>query len=414
MFTRIGQLFSQLSGFAMANPKLKPMFAVAPVVIAQQSLPKEQQPEETVSPSITTTAPSRFQQMFNHKSAWTSRSVVNDSKNTVESDVDSEGDKATWSGDWHRSILRGVFAGIAVPAVTIPFIQVETNISIKRGFKVAWETTLEKPWKGYQFSALSNTARAFLLFNSTSYANDYLKQYNLGSTATKAYACSLAAIAEGGVMSFRAPIMQKLHTDQSKGYREIFRDITSKEGSREFYKHWKVTLVSGTVRNITFWPLWSIVVDQMEKQLLVSKQQETAIKWWEEFMIGASAAVIVSPAGYPAHGVMRRLNDSKNIPGNPFVAIKDDFKMAWKQHKKEHKEKKIPLWKYVPKHVYKGFIPASVVILPLMMGTTNLSKHAADIIYDHGASPTLFKPKRNEVHVQAREEDENAILYRMI
>jgi len=300
-------------------------------------------------------------------------------------------------GNWQRDFFRALAAGIAVPVATLPLEKIETQVTVRRGFKVACAATLENPWSGFKFKAGTNVLRTFLLFNTTAYARDYFQKPGKSQLQVELQACSTAAVVEGTVMSFKTPIMQKLQTDKTAGVAQVLQ----KAKRAEFYKAWRVACFFGVMRDLTFWPLWIIAVEAMKASLLVERQPETPIKLWEQFMIGSTAAIVVSPLSFPAHGLMRRLLDEKCVAPNIIHGLKMDFHSAWYSHKAMGQ----PAWKFVSSHVYRGFIPAAVVILPLNMGLTNLFKHIADVGYDHYCGHTLFMP------VKPQPIDKNEILY---
>jgi hypothetical protein len=352
--------------------------------------------------------PSSYANMLRHKShQWTSKpdAPMNFADDQVAASLLlAEKVNASWSGDWGRSVSRGVVAGLTVPVITLPLVQMETKITISRGFKVAWQSTLERPWLGYRVSVLTNATRTSILYGLSSDINERLQPFQFGPTATKAYACTVAAVTEGAIMSFKTPLMQKLHTSDDRSYSKIL----VRSARPEFVKAWRVACVLGVARDASFWPLWALTVDQMEKKLLVHKQQETAIKWWEQFMIGASAGALVAPLSFPIHGVMRRLIDDKCVASNPFVGIKNDLSKLWSVHKSAG----LPAWSYIPKQIYKGFGP-SLFVIAASMGGTNFAKHVADVVYDRYKACTLFGKTHSFVS-EEKLEDRDAILSKMI
>ena len=304
-------------------------------------------------------------------------------KKTVQISLEKE------QGNWQRDFYRALAAGVAVPVATLPLEKIETQVTVKKGFNVAWRSTIQCPWSGYAFKASTNIARTFLLFNNTAYARDYFNQPGKNKLQIELQAACVAAVIEGTVMSFKTPIMQKIQTGQADGLRAILR----REQLGEFYKAWRIACVMGVSRDLAFWPLWIVAVERMKAGLLVERQAESPVKMWEQFMIGSSAAMLVSPISFPVHGLMRRLIDEKCVTTSIVNGVKMDFQKSWAAHKASNQ----PAWKYVPSHIYRGFVPAALIILPLNMGLTNLFKHAADLVYDKCQSLTLFAPKRKDV-----------------
>ncbi|GEM_PF-4422003 len=339
-----------------------------------------------------------------------------------------------WAVDVPKAILRSVFAGITVPIATTPLTQFEANISIKKGFKVAWDITMKQPWKGYKLAVVTNTLRSGLLFNITPLAKNYLEKNNFTPTQAIALGGAFAGGLEASIMSMRFLFMQKLHTTSANSCKDVMRGMSR----QEFYKSWGIACRYSMARDVVSWPLWALTVDKIEKQLLVTKQEETVIKWWEQFIIGATAGVVVAPISFPIHGALRRRLDQPN------VSLYQDLSRAWNQAKLskvpdwEFMEnpyfpkslantttllaKQVTCWKFMAAHCYTGF-PASLITLTALLGMTNLAKHAADVCYDDCKKAAFFKPKVTSVSVEKQKvslvsvekqaEDDNTFLLKM-
>jgi hypothetical protein len=312
-------------------------------------------------------------QHSNHPDAAPSfLSVKSNSSNTS-----SEG-QDPWALNWPLALVHGVGAGFAVPIATTPLVQMEAMITAKHmTFEDALKRMLKHPFKGYPVLALTNTLRCSLLFGATPWMKSNLEIAGLTQTNAKIAAFGLVGCTEGVIMSARFPLMQMLHTSDIANARTAFKSMWSAEGVHR----WSISCRYGVGRDLLFWPIYAAIVDKLEDQLHIYKQAETAAKWEEEFVVGATAGFLGSMVSFPVHAALRRRLENIN------VTLKQDFVNAWKVHG----SKQNGGFEFLRGHAYKGFLSAAI-IMPVAMGTMNLAKHLGNLVYNSYVNKTgLFK-----------------------
>jgi hypothetical protein len=268
--------------------------------------------------------------------------------------------------DWTLAITRGVVTGVTVPVFTTPLIRVENNI--KLGVNEAFKQMRQNPWKGYGLIAVTNAIRSCILFGVSPSAREYYKQYSWNPTATKVMALATAGLIEGVCMSFRFPLIQILHTTDAASP----IDIVKKMPMKELRQRWWISCKYGMARDLLFWTPYALMVDTIEKQLRVNRQEETVFKIVEEFGIGWLAAKFALPFSYPFYRLTRdRLAHKVDGKVDLSLTMRQDFSRAWKQ---------TPNAVDMIKHTYRG-LPMAMTILPVSMGVWNVTKHVVDVKY---------------------------------